>query len=125
MLPQVLLSCLSCVLILAISQIQPSVSSPFPSEELISYEDDLYPAQNADDFILRQYEKRSRQRQAGFSSWAGKRSGDRGMGFSSWAGKRSGRGQQAFSAWAGKRAPFNSWAGKRSGEAVIYHDLER
>ena len=76
-------------------------------------------------FMFRQLEKRDRQ--AGFSSWAGKRGGrNNQQAFSSWAGKRSGRGQhqQTFSSWAGKRAPFNSWAGKRSSEEEVFHEPE-
>jgi len=76
------------------------------------------------DTDLRLLNKRGRDRQLGFSSWAGKRGGRNSQAFSSWAGKRSGREQQAFSSWAGKRAPFNAWAGKRSGEEDILHEPE-
>jgi len=91
-------------------------------DDLIRLSEDFLPSlQNSDDYYIRPLEKRSRQRQAGFSSWAGKRAGNQ-MGFSSWAGKRSDRQMAGFSSWAGKRAPFNSWAGKRSGNEVIYHE---
>merc|ERR1712215_519050 len=67
------------------------------------------------DTDLRLLNKRGRERQLGFSSWAGKRGGRNQQAFSSWAGKRSGREQSA---------PFNAWAGKRSGEEDILHEPE-
>jgi len=89
------------------------------------YYDDLSPVVYSDDMDdMRLAEKRSRQRQAGFSSWAGKRGGRNSQGFSAWAGKRGGRNSQGFSSWAGKRAPFNAWAGKRNGGGPVYHEQE-
>jgi len=116
------MSWLVCVLGLVLLSLQPSLASPALDDELLGYAEELYPVpQTADDFYDRHLEKRSRQRQAGSSSWAGKRSNDRG--FAPWAGKRSSK-VAGFSSWAGKRAPFNSWAGKRSGGGLIYHDME-
>merc|ERR1712184_84118 len=115
-------TCVFCLIFLNInkSQANPVIADEDFLRDL--YYEDLSPiSYNADMEDMRLVDKRSRQRQAGFSSWAGKRGGRNMQGFSAWAGKRSGRQNQGFSSWAGKRAPFNAWAGKRSGAGPIYH----
>merc|ERR1712203_271236 len=100
----------TCVFCLIFLNINKSQANPVLADEDFLrdlYYEDLSPVSyNADMEDMRLVDKRSRQRQAGFSSWAG---------------KRGGRNMQGFSAWAGKRAPFNAWAGKRSGDGPIYH----
>merc|ERR1711874_363112 len=99
----------TCVFCLILSVSQSQGNPVIADEDLLRdmYYEDLSPVSyNADMEDMRPVDKRSRQRQAGFSSWAG---------------KRGGRNMQGFSAWAGKRAPFNAWAGKRSGPGPVYH----
>merc|ERR1712066_379155 len=102
----------TCIVCMTIVNINKAQANPVIADEdflRAAYYDDLSPAVYNDDMDdIRLVDKRSRQRQAGFSSWAG---------------KRGGRNTQGFSSWAGKRAPFNAWAGKRSG-GPIYHELE-
>merc|ERR1711974_201305 len=103
-----------CVFSLIVLNINKSQSSPVITDEDILreiYYDDVSPItyNAALDDDMRLVDKRSRQRQAGFSAWAG---------------KRSNRHTQGFSSWAGKRAPFNAWTGKRSGTQPIYHQME-
>merc|ERR1712062_570172 len=100
-------TCIFCLIFLNInnSQANPVIADEDFLRDL--YYEDLSPVSyNPDMEDMRLVDKRSRQRQAGFSSWAG---------------KRSGRQNQGFSSWAGKRAPFNAWAGKRSGTGPVYH----
>merc|ERR1711953_474263 len=105
----------TCLLCLSVINIDNTQANPIITDDdflRAAYYEDMSPVVYNEDMEGSRLDKRSRQRQAGFSSWAGKRGGRNTQGFSAWAGKRGGRNTQGF----------NAWAGKRSGAAPVYHE---